>query len=209
MGMSVSPQITVINSIVRKMLDMLSQARHKNLKNEILVEIDELENQFDLLIQANAPERITDERFTAAVNAIHEVSEKIEQLRTLIVNERYKIARQKVLDLQASIRHAYRLLLLVRAGTPTPMIFQVSPQFLKEAELKPPEEIVFSSPMASQIYNIIVRKGKIPVEELAKELNVTDETRDEFNRALATLIQRGFVRPIVSSDNKLMFQAVR
>jgi len=207
--MSVSPQITVINGIVRKLLDMLSQARHKNLKDELLIEIDELENQFDLLIQANAPERITDERFTAAVNAIHEVSEKIEQLRSLIVNERYKIARRKVLDLQAAIRHAYRLLLLVKAGTPTPMIFQISPQFLKETELKPPEEIVFSSPMASQVYNIIVRKGKVAVEDIAKELNINEETRDEFNRALATLIQRGFVRPVVSPDNKLMFQAVR
>lgn len=207
--MSVSPQITVINSIVRKLLDMLPQARHKNIKNEILIEIDELENQFDLLIQANAPERITDERFTAAVNAIHEVSEKIEQLRSLIVAGRYKIARRKVLDLQAAIRHAYRLLLLVRAGTPTPMIFQISPQFLKEAELKPPEEIVFSSPMASQVYNVIVRKGKVAVEELAKELNISDETRDEFNRALATLIQRGFIRPVIRPDNKLMFQAVR
>jgi len=206
---STSPQISVINSIARKLLDLLKQARERDLKNEILLEIDELENQFDSLIQANAPERITDERFTAAVNAIHEVSEKIEELRSLVVNGRYKLARRKVLDLQAAIRHAYRLLLLVRAGTPTHMIFQISPQFLKEAELKPPEELVFTSPLASQIYSVIVRRGRVSIEELARELKVTDETRDEFNNALATLIQRGYVRPIISPDNKMMFQAVR
>jgi len=205
----VSTQILVINTIVRRLLDMFEQARHRDLRDEIMADIDELENQFDALIQANAPERITDERFTAAINAIHRVSEKFERLRELVVKRQWVRAKRQLLDLQAAIREAHRIFILVRAGAPMHMIFQVSPEFIRKAELKPPEELVFTTPLATQIYNVIVRRGKATIEELARELNVTDEMRGEFNNALATLIQRGYVRAVIGPDNKMVLQAVR
>lgn len=202
-----SSSVTIINTLIRNILELLDR---KADKNEILGVLDQLDNQFDFLVQANAPERITDERFEAAVKAIDEVSEKVERLRETVASGRYHLAKKQVFDLQASIRKAHRILLLVRAGAPTPMIFQVSPQFLKEAELKPPEEMVLTtSPLATQIYGYILRKGKVPIDELAREFGVTDKTRDEFNRAVASLIQRGFVKPVIGADNRMVLQAVR
>jgi len=203
---SAASQMSVINALAKKLLDMLAKAERVD---DILREIDNIENQFDQLVQSSAPERITDERFSAAVNAIQDVSEKAGELRRLVVENRFKLARDKVLELQKSIRHAYRLLVLVGAGAPTPVIFQVSPQFLKGVELRPPEELALSSPLAAQLYNTVVRRGRIAVDELAAELKVTDETRDEFNEALALLIQRGFLRPVIGPDNRMLFEAVR
>jgi len=201
----VSSPLAMINICVRNLIAAVESRK----RDEALRLVDQLDDHFDALIQANAPERITDERFQAAEKAIREVSEKIEELRALIINGRYKAARRKALDVQSAMRQAYRLLLLIRAGAPTPVIFQLTPRFLQEAQLRPPEELVFSSPLATQIYNIVVRRGSVPVEEVARELGITKETMDEFNRAITSLIQRGFVRPALTPDNRLILQAAR
>ena len=200
-----SSPLAMINICVRNLIAAVESRK----RDEALRLVDQLDDHFDALIQANAPERITDERFQAAEKAIREVSEKIEELRALIINGRYKAARRKALDVQSAMRQAYRLLLLIRAGAPTPVIFQLTPRFLQEAQLRPPEELVFSSPLATQIYNIVVRRGSVSVEEVARELGITKETMDEFNRAITSLIQRGFVRPALTPDNRLILQAAR
>jgi len=83
----------------------------------------------------------------------------------------------------------------------------VAPQFLREITI--PETIVYSNPMASQIYNILVRKGEAAVEDLAIELKIDDKTRDEFNRAIAQLISTGYVKPYFTPNNKMMLRPAK
>jgi len=201
-------QLNVINASVRELLNILDSVRKgRASKDEALRVLDELENQIDVMLSQLAPERITDERFNAAVGALKEVSEKFKNLRESIIFERYSLAKKQVLDIQESIRHIYRLLTLIRAGAPTAMIFQITPQYLREVTV--PEAIVYSNPMAAQIYNVLVRRGGATVEELATELKIDDKTREEFNRAIAQLISTGYVKPWFTPNNKMVLKPTR
>lgn len=203
-----TPQLNIINAAIRDLLNALDDVKRGKAKKEDALKIlDELENQIDVMLSQLAPERITDERFNAAVRALKDVADKFRSLRESIIFGRYTHAKRQVLDIQESIRHTYRLLTLIRAGAPTALIFQVTPQFLREVAV--PEAIVYSNPMAAQIYNALVRKGEASVEELALELKIDDKTREEFNRAIAQLISTGYVRPFFTSDNKMILRPAR
>ena len=203
-------QLNIINSTIRDLMNSLDELkRGKVSKDEVLRLVDELENQIDNMLTQLTPERITDERFNAAVRAIKDVSDKFKSLRESIIFGRYTHAKRIVLDVQESIRHAYRLLTLIRAGAPTTLIFQVTPQFLREVEVAAPEALVYSNPMAAQIYNILIRKGEASIDELAIELKIDDKTRDEFNRAIAYLISTGYARPYYTPDNRMVLRPAR
>ena len=203
-------QLNAINATIREILNILDDLRRGRAEREdALKAVDELENQIDSMLAQLAPERITDERFTAAVNAIKEVSERVKNLRDSIIFGRYTHARRQVLEVQESVRHTYRLMMLIRAGAPTPLIFQVTPQFLREAEIAAPEALAYTHPMAAQIYNVLVRRGEAGIDELARELRVDDRTREEFNRAVAHLIASGYARPYLTPDNRMILRLGR
>ncbi len=207
-----SPHLAAINAVVRELLSLLEEARKRGggaLREEILRKIDELEDNFDLLVQAASPERITDVRFNAAVKALHEASEKIEELRNLVVSGRFRLASRKVLDVQAAIRHANRLLVLVRAGAPAPLVFRVAPEIVKEATVSPPEELVYASPLASRVYNALVRRGRYPLDELIRDLGIGEEEMGELNRAIHVLTSRGYARLSFTPDGKTVLEAIR
>jgi len=202
--------LNTINATIRELLDALDELRRgRRDRRAVLKLVDELENQIDSMISQLAPERITDERFEAAMKAIREVSEKVRKLREYIIGGKTKRARSALLEVQESVRFAYRLLTLIRAGAPTTVIFQVAPQFLREVEVSAPESLVYANPMAGQIYNILLRKGEATVEELAAELRVDDRTRDEFNRAIAYLISSGYARPYFTPDNRMVLRPTK
>ena len=112
--------------------------------------------------------------------------------------------RKLVLEIQESIRHTFRLLTLIKAGAPTTLIFQVTPQFLRE--VKVPESVLYSNPMAAQIYSILVKKGEASIDELAIDLKVDKEKMDDFNRAVATLISTGHVVPYFTPEGKMLLK---
>ena len=201
-------QLNIVNSTIREILRTLDDVKRGRAgKEDVLRLLDELENQIDAILVHLAPERITDERFNAAVKAVKDVSDKIRRVRESVMFGRYTYAKRQLLDVQESVRLTYRLLTLIKAGAPTSVIFQVTPQFLREVAV--PEPIVYTNPMAAQIYNVLVRRGEATVEELALELKITDETRDEFNRAISQLISTGYVRPFFTSDNKMILRPAR
>ncbi|RLF04440.1 MAG: hypothetical protein DRJ60_07085 [Thermoprotei archaeon] len=205
-----SPQLNTINATIRDLVNVIDDVKKgRASKEDALKVVDELENQIDMMVSQLSPERITDERFNAAVKALKDISEKFKALRELIIFGRYMRAKKQVLDIQETIRHTYRLLTLIRAGAPTPLVFQVVPQFFRETEVKVPEAIVYSNPMAAQIYNILLRKGEATVDELAFQLKIDDKTRDEFNKAIAQLISTGYVKPLFTSDNKMVLRLIR
>ena len=203
-------QLNIINSTIRTLLTEIDDLKYRRIKLEdVLKTVDELEDQIDGMISRLAPERITDERFSAAVNAVKDVSKEMKELRDAIISGRYALAKKKVLDVQSVVRNAYRLLILLHAGSPTTLIFQVTPQYLREELLTAPESLVLSSPMASQIYNILVRRGEVSVEELAMELKIDKETREDFNRAITHLIASGYAKPCFTEDNRMILRARR
>jgi len=201
-------QLNVVNSTIREIMRTLDDVKSGRAgKERVLKLLDELENQIDVILAHLAPERITDERFNAAVKAVEDVSDKIRKVRESVVFGRYTYAKRQLLDVQESVRLMYRLLTLIKAGAPTPVIFQVAPQFLRE--ISAPEAVVYTNPMAAQIYNVLIRKGEATVEELALELKITDETRDEFNRAISQLISMGYARPYFTPDHKMVLKPAR
>lgn len=198
-------QFKVINATIRELLFKLEEAKKGRVDREELLKIvDELEDQIDMTVSQLVPERITDERFNAAMKALKEITGKIKELREHIVYERYPIAKPKVLEVQESIRLGFRLLTLIKAGAPMPIIFQTTPQFLEKTPI--PEPIIYTNPMAARIYNVLVRKGEAAVEDIAAELKITDETRDEFNRAVSQLISMGYAKPYLTPDNKIVLK---
>ena len=204
-----SSQQKLIDSLLRELLNAIDNAKyHKMGRDEVLKLLDEVESNVDVLIQMSSPERITDERFTVAVNALKDLSNKFRSLREKIVFEDYINAKSLVLDVQETIKHLHRLLSFIRAGAPSPVIFQVAPQFLREAPI--PEALIYSGgTMEAQIYNTLIRKGQATVEELALELKINDKTRDEFNHALSRLAEMGFVKMYITQDNKIVFKPAR
>ena len=204
-----SSQQKLIDSLLRELLNAIDNAKyHKMSRDEVLKLLDEVESNVDVLIQMSSPERITDERFTVAVNALKDLSNKFRSLREKIVFEDYINAKSLVLDVQETIKHLYRLLSFIRAGAPSPVIFQVAPQFLREAPV--PEALIYGgNPMEAQIYNVLMRKGQASVEELALELKIDDKSRDEFNRALSRLAEIGYIRMYITPDNKIVFRPAR
>jgi len=205
-----SVQLNIINMTIRNLLEEIDRLKAGRAKREdVLKTIDELEDQIDDMLTRLAPERITDERFSAAVNAVNEVSKEMKELRESVLSGRYAHAKKKVLDVQSAVRSAYRLLMLIHAGAPTTLIFQVTPEFIREELLSAPEALVFANPMASQIYNILVRKGQASVEDLALELKIDDKTREEFNKAVAHLIATGYAKPYFTSDGRMVLKPAR
>ena len=201
-------QLNIINANIRQLVKVLDEIKRGRASvDEALRLVDEIEGNVDMLVQMLAPERITDERFSATVKSLKELADKFSELRDMISSQRLTYAKKKVFEIQEFIRHIYRVLMLVRAGAPTPVIFQVSPQFLREVTV--PEAVVYSNPMSAQIYNILVRRGGATVEELALELKIDDKTRDEFNRAIAQLISMGYVKPYFTPDNKMVLKPTR
>lgn len=202
-----SSQLNVINATIRELINSIENLRKGKIdRDQVLRLIDELENQIDNMVYQFAPERITDERFSIATNSLREISKNFKLLREHILSGRYIRAKRQVLDLQESVRQMYRILMLIRAGAPTTLIFQVTPQFLRNVELPAPEALIHSNPMAAQIYNILQRKGEASIEELATELRIDNRTRDEFNRAVAYLISTGFARPYLTQDNRMVLR---
>lgn len=203
-----STQFNVINATIRDLISALEEAKKGRIRRDsVLKLLDELENNVDALISSLAPEKITDERFTAASNALREFSEKMKQLRESVIAGKYTESIKLAVDIQETLRHVYRLLVLIRAGTPTPMILSFTPQFFREISV--PEPVLFSSPMAAQIYNTLVRRGEATVEDLAMDLRVDDRTREEFNRALSWLISAGYVKPYFTRDNRMILRPAR
>jgi len=200
--------LNVISSILRQLIDMLEGAPTKGIdRDQALRLVDEVENQIDALVAQSAPERITDERFSTAVEMLKDLSDKLRRLREAIIAGRYLSAKRIAIDVQSSLRHIYRILILIKAGAPTPMILQVAPEFIRE--IRPPEQIIFTSPMAAQIYNILARRREATIEELARELGIDERTRDDFNRAVAQLISMGYATIVLTPDNRIMLKLVR
>jgi len=200
--------VNLLNALLRTLVEKLSNARVSGADyNELMRIVDEVENNFDMLVAQSAPERITDERFSSAVEMLKDVAEKLRNLRESILDGKFTEARRIALDIQESIRHAYRILMLLKAGAPVPIVYQVAPQFLRE--ITPPEQVVYMSPLASQIYNILVRRREASLDQIALELRIDEKTRDEFNRAVAQLVASGYVQISLTPDNRVVLRLVR
>ncbi len=198
----------VINALVSDILNALDEVIYGRKKpDEVLKLVDQLDDQIDSLVASLAPERITDERFSAAMSALRDLSDAITKLRRRIVEGRYRAARELIPDLQSKIRMAIRLLTLAKAGSPTPLIVQFAPEYV--SEVKAPESLVLAEPMAARIYGILVRKRREKVSQLAAELGIDEKTRDSFNRAIAQLIASGYVTVDVTPSGELELALAR
>lgn len=203
-------QIASITAMIRELMDILEQADRGHVHGQVVLKmIDQIEDNIDLLIQQLAPERITDERFQAVMKAVDELSEILGSLRKAVTGRRYKYATKLAMDLQEKLRKVYRLMMLIRSGGPSTVIFQVAPHFVRDVNLRVPEPLLYASPLAVEIYNRVVRRGSVPVDELIVELGIDERRRDEFNRAITSLITMGYVVPYIDRDNRMILKVAR
>jgi len=202
------PPLRIVDASIRELMKALDEAKRKRLDEDLILKlVDQVDLNIDQLLCALAPEKITDERFEAAVNAINDVSAKLKDLREMILDGRLAEAKKKALEVQSSVRTMYRVLTIIRAGAPTPIILQFAPEYVKE--LQAPETLLYSSPLAARAYNILSRRMEVSIDELARELNVDERTRDEFNRAITLLITNGYARPYFTPDNRMVLRWAR
>jgi len=171
-------------------------------RDDVLKSLDELENRIDDMITSLAPERITDERFAAASTEIKNLSEKFKELRGHVIAGRYSRALSLIPEVHEAIRSVFRVLQLIKAGAPFPIIIQQSPQ----APLFPPEVILQTNPDALQVYNIIVRRGEMSLRDLVDEVKM-DVSR--INSAVRTLQDLGYVRVQLLPDGTPVLRVVR
>ncbi|MEM1690057.1 MAG: hypothetical protein QW794_08785 [Thermosphaera sp.] len=168
-------------------------------------ELERAEREFNSFLSKMMPERITDERFSIAVEAVNNVSLSFSQLRRELVRGVPTRALATLLKLEEALSRARSTLILLGAGAPFPLIFQVTPEFLR-GPVRPPEEIQLLGGMVAQIYGILTRRGRMRVEELARELNITQETREAFNTAITELLQRRYARISVDERGNLYLE---
>jgi hypothetical protein len=205
-----SSLLSIINSSMRDLLKSIEKLKSgRGSKEEVMRLIDDIENHVDNLIQSISPERITDERFTAAITVLNEMSSKLSRLREYVLTDRLHSAIRIIPQIQGAIRHAFRVMNLLQAGTPISIILRGGPEYLREIETSPPEGIVLRSPLATQIYNILVRKGQTSVEDIASELKIDEKTRTDFNRAINDLITLGYAKVNVDKDNRILLRPAR
>ncbi len=195
--------LNIINTYIRDLIKLLDSARRGVVDRDVVLRaLDELENRVDEIISSLAPERITDERFSAASTEIRELSEKFKELRSLVINGKYSRALSLISDVHESVRKAFRILQLIKAGAPVPVIIQQSPS----SPLFPPEVILNVNPDALQVYNVLVRRGEISFKDLINELKI-DVSR--INSAIRTLQDLGYVRVYLLPDGTPVLRVVR
>jgi hypothetical protein len=195
--------IGIVNALIREFLRLLEEAQQgKANKYMLLKALDELEDNVDRLIIQMVPERITDERFEATLEILKKIASGFYKIRSLIVNERYSEAVEKVARLQEVLRHCFRALSLIKAGAPTPMVLQMVPS----TPLVPSEALLESNPAALRLYNMLARRGETDLTEATRELGLTAET---LNEAVNTLVRLGFARVVITPDGKWVLRAVR
>ena len=197
--------LTLVRDLV---LRLDSAIKRRVAKEELLELIDRIEDSIDGMLSEMAPERITDERFTAAEKMLDELGLILQQLREQVLAGRYTRAKSKALDAQRIIRQTYRLMLLISAAPPVTQILQVAPEFLREIPVSPPE-MLRGNPMAMQIYNILVRKGEAAVTDIATELNISEDDRPRFNAAVSELVRHRFADILLDSAGRLILRARR
>jgi len=196
-------------TLVRDLVLRLEAAiKRRVTKEELLELIDRIEDSIDGMLSEMAPERITDERFTAAEKMLDELGLILQDLRGHVLAGRYTRAKSKALDAQRIIRQTYRLMLLISAAPPVTQILQVAPEFLREIPVSPPE-MLRGNPMAMQIYNILVRKGEASVTDIATELNISEDDRPRFNAAVSELVRHRFADILLDSAGRLILRARR
>jgi hypothetical protein len=193
----------MINALIREFLKMLENAQQGKVDKYVLLKaLDEIEDNVDRLITQMTPEKITDERFAAALEILTKISKGFYKVKSLIMAERYTEAVDKVIRLQELLRHGFRALSFIKAGAPAPVVLQMAPS----APLVPPETLLESNPTALRLYNLLVRKGEIDIAQAASELGLTAE---EINDAVNTLLRLGFAKSIITPDGKWKLKAVR
>jgi hypothetical protein len=195
--------IGTINALIREFLRLLEEAQQGKANKYLLLKaLDELEDNVDRLITQMVPERITDERFEAALGILKKTASGFYKIRKLIVAERYSEAIERVARLQELLRHCFRVLSFLRAGAPTPVVLQMAPS----TYLVPPEALLESNPVALRLYNVLARRGEIDLAEAARELGLSVEA---LNEAVNTLVRLGFAKVVIAPDGKWILRAVR
>ena len=195
--------LEVINAHIRNLHARIRDARHGRVSVDDLLKLhDELENYVDALITTLAPERITDERFASASQELKNLTDRLREFRDLIVRGKYTDAESKLTEVHSAIRHIYRVFTVIRAGAPTPLIYQLSPG----TPLFPPEIILHTSPMALQVYNLIVRRGEMTLSDIIAELKADPGA---VSSAVQDLIRLGYARLYITPDNKWVLRPVR
>ncbi|MEM0459340.1 MAG: winged helix-turn-helix domain-containing protein [Thermofilaceae archaeon] len=184
---------------LRKLEEVLAEGRRdlekwrKVLRSVARRMVDTIEEEFARSIAKMMPERITDERFSVAVEAVTQVSDIFARLKREVGGGNPMRAQQVVFELERAISRARNTLILLGAGAPMPLIFHVAPEFLRGA-VRMPEEVQLLGSLAGQIHRIVSERRRISVSELARMLNITDENRSNFNSAVEELVRRGYVR---------------
>jgi biotin operon repressor len=189
--------------MIRELLKMLEDAEQGKIgRNAVLKALDQLEDQVDAIIMQMAPERITDERFEAAVSSLRKIAKGFYKLSKLIVAERYSEAIRMLTVLRERLRDCFRTMTFIKAGAPTPLVLQFSPT----TSLYPPEVLLQRSPGATQLYNLLARRGEADIAEVAKELGLS---ADALNEAINTLVGLGFVKLLLTPDGRWKLRVVR
>ena len=130
------------------------------------------------------------------------VFDKLDALRQSLDRNRPREARRHLTELESSLERFVGVLSLMQAGTITPPLSFLPPETRMAIEVKPPEDLAYAGKFAPQIYNIVVRRGSIPLDEHAKECDVKAEERLDFNRALEYLLSRGLITIYVDEENR-------
>jgi len=198
-----TPSIGSISALIREFHRMLEDAQQGKVdKYTLLKALDELEDNVDRLVAQMTPERITDTRFEAIRETLKNFRKGFYRVRKLIVAGRYEKAIDMLTRLHEELRHGYRTMMFVRAGAPTPVVYQMSPS----SALVPPDTLLEANPAATKLYNMLVRRGEVDLAEASRELGLTAEV---LNEAVNTLIRLGYAKAVMMPDGRWRLRAVR
>lgn len=199
--MSIS--ISSISALIREFHRMLEDAQQGRVdKYTLLKALDELEDSVDRLIAQMAPERITDTRFEVTLDTLKDIAKGFYRVRRLIVAGRHAKAMDTLARFHEVLRHGYRTMTLVKAGAPTPVVYQMS----SSSALVPPDALLEANPAATKLYNMLVRRGEVDLAGASRELGLTAEV---LNEAVNTLIKLGYAKAVMTPDGRWRLRAVR
>jgi len=157
--------------------------------------VDDLENEVWNLIAQRHVERITDERFAAASQAIDEVTGLITELKNLIYTGRWVKAKNMLASIHTKVKRTLVIVHLVSAGTPMTALYRSYPEYVRGRSS--PESILRRNPLAAEIYDKLVgsKEGFMTFETLAEVLGLdlgSIEDRSKFNEAIDFLVSNKY-----------------
>jgi len=184
-----------INTLKQRLKNTYRSLRSKLLQNlragdfydvdDLLSEVDRLEDFFDLIFYSIVtPSQGARSRsgLETVISHLRNVGDRLKRLREHITSRAWDLAISELDSIYADIQTGLRIIMSVFAGWKTTLLRVAFPEQTRYIAV---EELPPISPLAQQIYSVLLEEGEMRLSELRSRF--PNVSRDELERVIEEL----------------------